>query len=68
MSVIIEDKHLKNLFSWSQFYENSLSLTVSRYPRLQVWEKGKRVYYIPPSDKIKHKKIQEEISRIGNKN
>lgn len=62
-----ELKKLENLFSWSQFYENSESLAVPRYPRLYYWRNNKREMFIPPTDKINYTKAQEQILQIGSK-
>lgn len=70
MSVILTKKQVKeleNLFSWSQFYENSESLTVSRYPRHFNWDNGKKTALMPNSDRMNHAKAQQQISNIGNK-
>lgn len=70
MSVILSKKQVKeleNLFSWSQFYENSESLTVARYPRHYNWDSGKKTALMPESDKKNHAKAQQQISNIGNK-
>ena len=70
MSVILSRKQIKeleNLFSWSQFYENSESLAVARYPRHYTWVDGKKTALTPDSDIKNHAKTQEQIRNIGNK-
>ena len=61
-----ELKKLENLFSWSQFYENSESLTVARYPRHYTWVNNKRTMNIPYTDKIRFDNVQKEIKKIMN--
>lgn len=69
-----EVKKLQELFSWAQFYMNSVKsednkdgLAISRYPRHYYFEKGKRIMYIPYNDQKRYDKCQEEIKKIGNK-
>lgn len=66
-----EVKRLENLYSWAQFYQNSEKLAVERYPRFFMNEKGeeyrgygKKVMYIPYSDKLRYDKAQEQIKEI----
>ena len=58
---------LENLFSWSQFYENSESLAVQRYPRHYEWINGKKTALMSYSDRLSHKKTQQQILDMGNK-
>lgn len=70
MSVILSRKQVKeleNLFSWSQFYENSESLSVTRYPRHYTWIDGKKTALMPESDILNHAKTQKQIINIGAK-
>jgi len=70
MSTILNRKKLKELeilFSWSQFYENSESLSVSRYPRHYNWENGRKQALMPESDREKHLNTQKQIRDIGGK-
>lgn len=69
-----EVKKLQILFSWAQFYMNSVKseenndgLVISRYPKHYNYVKGKRIAYIPESDQKRYNKCQEEIKKIGNK-
>lgn len=70
MAILSKDNQMKKLqmlFSWSQFYENSESLSVPRYPRHYEWINGKRVALMPESDIKNHAKTQEQIINIGTK-
>lgn len=65
--MIINRKKLESLFSWSQFYENSESLAVARYPRHYEWINGRKTALMSESDREQHSKIQQQIIEIGNK-
>jgi predicted adenine nucleotide alpha hydrolase (AANH) superfamily ATPase len=66
-------KDLENLYSWSQFYQNSHQLAVSRYPRRYKQEinpsNGVKisVMEIPYTDSIRFLKAQLDIADLEKK-
>lgn len=67
MATIISKKELEKLFSWSQFYENSESLAVPRFPRHYTWENGRKSALISETDRLNHQKCQQQIINLGNR-